>query len=61
MRKKILANYFYSMWLYLVGFVSIKLSGDLVTASPDVFQLALGPDAEFIVLASDGLWDYVKG
>ncbi|KAL8519513.1 hypothetical protein ACS0TY_010445 [Phlomoides rotata] len=39
----------------------VRLSGDLVTASPDVFQLILGPDAEFIVLASDGLWDYVKG
>ncbi|KAG8390426.1 hypothetical protein BUALT_Bualt01G0082100 [Buddleja alternifolia] len=42
-------------------FVSrIKFNGDLVTASPDVFQVALGSDAEFILLASDGLWDYMN-
>ncbi|KAL2249077.1 protein phosphatase 2C 57 isoform X1 [Sesamum indicum] len=38
----------------------IQLKGDFVTALPDVFQVELGSDAEFIVLASDGLWDYVN-
>ncbi|KAK6117686.1 hypothetical protein DH2020_048538 [Rehmannia glutinosa] len=38
----------------------VQLKGDLVTASPDVLQVAPGSDAEFIVLASDGLWDYVN-
>ncbi|KAK4480517.1 hypothetical protein RD792_013593 [Penstemon davidsonii] len=38
----------------------IQFNGDLVTACPDVFQIALGSDTEFILLASDGLWDYVK-
>ncbi|XP_073130904.1 protein phosphatase 2C 57 [Henckelia pumila] len=42
-------------------FVSrIRFNGDLVVASPDVSQVSLGPDAEFILLASDGLWDYIK-
>ncbi|KAK3008528.1 hypothetical protein RJ639_013267 [Escallonia herrerae] len=42
-------------------FVSrINFSGDLVTASPDVFQVSLGSDAEFVLLASDGLWDYMN-
>ncbi|PIN21421.1 Phosphoprotein phosphatase [Handroanthus impetiginosus] len=38
----------------------IQLKGDLVTSFPDVFQVALGSDDEFIVLASDGLWDYMN-
>ncbi|KAK6121814.1 hypothetical protein DH2020_044427 [Rehmannia glutinosa] len=38
----------------------VQLKGDLVTASPDVLQVVLGSDAEFIVLASDGLWDYIN-
>ncbi|KAL2550800.1 Protein phosphatase 2C 57 [Forsythia ovata] len=38
----------------------IQFNGDLVIASPDVFQVALGSDAEFILLASDGLWDYMN-
>ncbi|KAG6426584.1 hypothetical protein SASPL_110817 [Salvia splendens] len=38
----------------------IQFTGDLVTASPDVFETSLGPDAEFVVLASDGLWDYMS-
>ncbi|XP_077212514.1 thylakoid-associated phosphatase 38 isoform X2 [Tasmannia lanceolata] len=38
----------------------IKFNGDLVTASPDIYQVALGSDAEFILLASDGLWDYMS-
>ncbi|XP_028086268.1 protein phosphatase 2C 57 isoform X2 [Camellia sinensis] len=42
-------------------FVSrIKFSGDLVTVTPDIFQVPLGSDAEFIILASDGLWDYMN-
>ncbi|KAH6828140.1 thylakoid-associated phosphatase 38 [Perilla frutescens var. hirtella] len=38
----------------------LVLTGDFVTASPDVYQVALGADAEFVVLASDGLWDYMS-
>ncbi|XP_059629002.1 protein phosphatase 2C 57 [Cornus florida] len=38
----------------------IQFNGDLVTASPDVYQVALGSDAEFALLASDGLWDYMS-
>ncbi|XAR52192.1 Phosphoprotein phosphatase [Bertholletia excelsa] len=41
-------------------FVSrVQFSGDLVTATPDIFQVPLDLDAEFILLASDGLWDYM--
>ncbi|KAJ9174282.1 hypothetical protein P3X46_017321 [Hevea brasiliensis] len=38
----------------------VQFNGDLVIASPDVFQVALGSDVEFIILASDGLWDYMN-
>eukprot|EP00262_Sarcandra_glabra_P019793 TRINITY_DN7620_c2_g1_i1.p1 TRINITY_DN7620_c2_g1~~TRINITY_DN7620_c2_g1_i1.p1 ORF type:complete len:379 (+),score=63.85 TRINITY_DN7620_c2_g1_i1:77-1213(+) len=38
----------------------IKFNGDLVTAYPDIYQVPLGSDAEFVLLASDGLWDYMK-
>ncbi|CAN4085690.1 unnamed protein product [Withania somnifera] len=38
----------------------IQFRGDLVTATPDVLQVTLGSDAEFVLLASDGLWDYMK-
>ncbi|KAJ6853583.1 putative protein phosphatase 2C 5 isoform X2 [Iris pallida] len=38
----------------------IQFKGDLVTSSPDIYQLDLGSDVEFILLASDGLWDYMK-
>ncbi|XP_031267442.1 protein phosphatase 2C 57-like [Pistacia vera] len=42
-------------------FVSrVKLNKDLVIALPDIFQIDLGSDAEFILLASDGLWDYMN-
>ncbi|XP_044508326.1 protein phosphatase 2C 57 [Mangifera indica] len=42
-------------------FVSrVKLNKDLVIAWPDIFQIDLGSDAEFILLASDGLWDYMN-
>ncbi|CAI9086926.1 OLC1v1020862C6 [Oldenlandia corymbosa var. corymbosa] len=42
-------------------FVSrVQFSGDLVTAVPDVSQVALGSDAECAILASDGLWDYIS-
>lgn len=39
---------------------SIQFKGDLVTSSPDIYQVELGSDVEFILLASDGLWDYMK-
>lgn len=35
----------------------IKLSGDWVTATPDIYHADLGTDIEFIIVASDGLWD----
>ncbi|KAL7003634.1 Serine/threonine-protein phosphatase PP2A catalytic subunit [Sarracenia purpurea var. burkii] len=38
----------------------IQFIGDLVTATPDIFQATLGSDVEFILLASDGLWDYIN-
>lgn len=38
----------------------MQFSGDLVIATPDIYQVALGPEAEFILLATDGLWDYIK-
>lgn len=38
----------------------MQFTGDLVVASPDVLQVALGSDAEFLLLASDGLWDYMN-
>lgn len=38
----------------------IQFYGDLLTACPDVSQVALESDAEFVILASDGLWDYVN-
>ncbi|XP_020098310.1 protein phosphatase 2C 57 [Ananas comosus] len=42
-------------------FVSrIQFKGDLVTSSPDIYQLELGSDVELILVASDGLWDYMK-
>ncbi|KAK9071664.1 hypothetical protein SSX86_008093 [Deinandra increscens subsp. villosa] len=42
-------------------FVSrVQFGGDLVIATPDTYQVSLGPDAEFVLLATDGLWDYIK-
>ncbi|KAJ0730111.1 putative protein-serine/threonine phosphatase [Helianthus annuus] len=38
----------------------MKFFEDLVIATPDIYQVALGPDAEFVLLATDGLWDYIK-
>jgi len=39
---------------------SVQLNNDLVVAYPDIYQVALGSDAEFVVLATDGLWDYMS-
>ncbi|KAF3484891.1 hypothetical protein F2Q69_00057500 [Brassica cretica] len=42
-------------------FVSrIEFKGDMVVATPDIYQVPLTSDVEFIILASDGLWDYIK-
>uniref|UniRef100_A0A0D3DGG5 protein-serine/threonine phosphatase n=1 Tax=Brassica oleracea var. oleracea TaxID=109376 RepID=A0A0D3DGG5_BRAOL len=42
-------------------FVSrIEFKGDMVVATPDIYQVPLTSDVEFIILASDGLWDYMK-
>lgn len=38
----------------------MKFNEDLVVAHPDVFQVTIGADAEFLLLASDGLWDYIN-
>uniref|UniRef100_A0A1D1YVH7 protein-serine/threonine phosphatase n=1 Tax=Anthurium amnicola TaxID=1678845 RepID=A0A1D1YVH7_9ARAE len=38
----------------------VQFNGDLVTSVPDIYQVDLGDDVEFILLASDGLWDYMK-
>ncbi|MCO5600126.1 hypothetical protein L7F22_054234 [Adiantum nelumboides] len=37
----------------------VDLNGDWVTAAPDVNRTVL-EDADFIILASDGLWDYIQ-
>ena len=36
---------------------SISFTGDPVVATPDVTEIALKAEDEFIILASDGLWD----
>lgn len=46
--------------LIVVIWYSIRFDGDLVIATPDIYQVKLGPDAEFVLLATDGLWDYIK-
>ncbi|XP_039022875.1 LOW QUALITY PROTEIN: protein phosphatase 2C 57-like [Hibiscus syriacus] len=38
----------------------VVFNDDLVIASPDTFKVAFGSDAEFVLLASDGLWDYIN-
>ncbi|WVZ70092.1 hypothetical protein U9M48_018788 [Paspalum notatum var. saurae] len=38
----------------------IKFEDDIVISSPDVSLVDLGPDVEFVLLATDGLWDYIK-
>ncbi|XP_020678915.1 probable protein phosphatase 2C 5 isoform X1 [Dendrobium catenatum] len=38
----------------------INFKDDLVTPTPDITHIYLGSDVEFILLASDGLWDYIK-
>ncbi|KAM0881077.1 hypothetical protein ACQ4PT_033154 [Festuca glaucescens] len=38
----------------------IKFKGDLIISSPDVSLVELGPDVEFVLVATDGLWDYIK-
>ena len=35
---------------------TITFTGDPVVAIPDVTEIAVGPDDEFVVLATDGLW-----
>ena len=38
----------------------IKFKEDILISSPDVSLVELGPDVEFLILATDGLWDYMK-
>ena len=35
----------------------VHFTEDPVTAAPDITEISLGPDDEFLVLASDGVWD----
>jgi protein phosphatase 1A len=53
--------------LYMIFFLiiqslmnRIKFKGDLIISSPDVSLVELGPDVEFVLVATDGLWDYIK-
>jgi len=39
---------------------TINFTGDPVVSAPDVVEIALREDDEFIILASDGLWDVVS-
>jgi serine/threonine protein phosphatase PrpC len=39
---------------------SKKLDGEWLTASPDTSSMLVPEDAEFVILASDGLWDSLK-
>lgn len=40
------------------GFVSgIPPADQMMTAEPDIVQVALRPDDEFIILGRDGIWD----
>lgn len=56
-----LTKFRYSYVLILmISSTSVQFNDDLVVARPDIYQVALGSDAEFIVLASDGLWDYMS-
>ncbi|RLM92040.1 putative protein phosphatase 2C 5 isoform X2 [Panicum miliaceum] len=38
----------------------IKFKEDIIVSTPDVSLVELGPDVEFLILATDGLWDYMK-
>ncbi|EPS62033.1 hypothetical protein M569_12759 [Genlisea aurea] len=40
----------------------VRFKGDLVTALPDVREVGVAAaECEFVILGSDGLWDYVTG
>ena len=39
---------------------SVDFTGDPVVATPDVTEIAIKDDDEFIILASDGLWDVMS-
>lgn len=43
-----------------VNMRSKKLDGEWLTASPDTSSMLVPEDAEFVILASDGLWDSLK-
>lgn len=39
------------------NFISrVQLDNELVVACPNIYQVALGSDTAFIILASEGLW-----
>ncbi|CAL0327492.1 unnamed protein product [Lupinus luteus] len=38
----------------------VQFNNELVVACPDIYQVTLGSDTEFLVLASDGLWDNIS-
>lgn len=35
---------------------TVKFTGDPVVSTPDVTEITVSEDDEFIILASDGLW-----
>ena len=39
---------------------SVKFTGDPVVATPDVTEIPLKEEDEFVILASDGLWDVMS-
>ena len=45
----------------MLSLYSKKFPADLVVAEPDIHVNDLTPKEEFLVLASDGLWDVMDG
>lgn len=56
----VLSSFFSDSSPDLMECCRIEFKGDMVVATPDIYQVPLTSDVEFIVLASDGLWDYMK-
>jgi serine/threonine protein phosphatase PrpC len=47
-------------WVFIFPVFRMDLSRDWVIAKPDVTYTTLTPEDQFLVLASDGLWDAIK-
>lgn len=59
-RTLLISNLFKDLCPDLMECCRIEFKGDMVVATPDIYQVPLTSDVEFIILASDGLWDYMK-